>query len=232
VNSFPHDTTSLEDTIGYVFRRKGILLKALTHKSFHNENADLSTGHNERLEFLGDSVLSLYVVDYLYGLKDSYPESEMSRVKSYVVQGTVLSEVALEISLGSYIRLGKGEEDTGGREKASVLANALEALIGAVYVDGGPEPAGGLVKRLFSKKIMSALRTSNYHDYKTELQERCQMIFGVLPEYRLAAQEGLEHEKTFAVEVYVSEKRYGAGIGRSKKEAQTAAAKEALKRLA
>jgi ribonuclease-3 len=225
------DTDSLEKKIGYCFRNKDILLEALTHKSLHYENPKEAPVYNERLEFLGDSVISLTVVESLFNLRGRHQESEMSKIKSFVVKGAALSAVAQEISLGNYLRLGKGEEDTGGRKKVSILANALEALIGAVHIDGGIENARRCVERLLGDRLVEAVESGQYHDYKTEIQEECQMLFGKLPEYRLTAQKGLEHEKTFEVEVFISDEPYGKGIGRSKKEAQTAAAKEAMIRL-
>jgi ribonuclease-3 len=225
------DTDSLEKKIGYSFRDKDILLEALTHKSLHYENPKEAPVYNERLEFLGDSVISLAVVESLFNLRGRHQESEMSKIKSFVVKGAALSAVAQEISLGDYLRLGKGEEDTGGRKKVSILANALEALIGAVHIDGGIENARRCVERLLGDRLVEAVESGQYHDYKTEIQEECQMLFGKLPEYRLTAQKGLEHEKTFEVEVFISDEPYGKGIGRSKKEAQTAAAKEAMIRL-
>jgi ribonuclease-3 len=225
------DTDSLEKKIGYSFRDKDILLEALTHKSLHYENPKEAPVYNERLEFLGDSVISLAVVESLFNLRGRHQESEMSKIKSFVVKGAALAAVAQEISLGDYLRLGKGEEDTGGRKKVSILANALEALIGAVHIDGGIENARRCVERLLGDRLVEAVESGQYHDYKTEIQEECQMLFGKLPEYRLTAQKGLEHEKTFEVEVFISDEPYGKGIGRSKKEAQTAAAKEAMIRL-
>ena len=225
------DTDALEKQIGYRFSDKSILIEALTHKSLHYENPKDAPVYNERLEFLGDSVISLVVVESLYNLRGRHQESEMSKIKSFVVKGTTLSAVAKEISMGDYLRLGKGEDDSGGRKKVSILANALEALIGAVYIDGGIERARQCVDRLLGDRLEEAVESGQYHDYKTELQEECQMRFGSLPEYRLAAQKGLEHEKTFEVEVLISGEPYGRGVGRSKKEAQTAAAKEAIIKL-
>jgi ribonuclease-3 len=227
----PSDLAALQDVIGYRFKDGGLLMEALTHKSFHYENPREAPLHNERLEFLGDSVLSLLTVERLFGLEDRYTESEMSKVKSFIVKGDVLCEVAKEISLGGFLMLGKGEEDDGGRQKTSILADALEALIGAVYVDGGMEAARRLVDGLFGETLREAIRSGDYHDYKTELQEECQMRSGLLPDYRLTGQEGREHEKTFTVEVFISGESYGRGTGRSKKEAQTAAAREAMERL-
>lgn len=225
------DSAGLEEKIGYSFRNKDFLAEALTHKSYYHEHPGEAAAHNERLEFLGDSVLGMAVVDFLFKLENMYDESTMSKIKSYVVKKAVLSDMAAELSLGSYLRVGKGEEDTGGRNKSSILSDAMEAVIGAVYCDAGFEAARDFVIRLFRKRIEKAVRSGNYHDYKTELQEKCQNIFGVLPDYRLIAEEGQEHEKLFTIEVYIQGERRGSGTGGSKKEAQQAAAREALSSL-
>jgi len=225
------DFDSLERKSGYRFRNRDLLFEAVTHKSYHHEHPEDAPSHNERLEFLGDSVLGLSVVDFLFSLEEKFDEATMSKIKSYVVKKAVLSELAVEMGLGSYLRIGKGEEDTGGRKKMSILSDAMEALIGAVYRDGGFEEARRFVVGLLGSRIDRAVVSRNYHDYKTELQEKGQMKFGVLPEYRLVSEEGREHQKLFTVEVFVSDRKWGTGTGGSKKEAQQRAAKEALKNL-
>lgn len=225
------DYDGLEQKIDYRFRNRDLLFEALTHKSYHHEHPEDAPSHNERLEFLGDSVLGLSVVDFLFGLEEKFDEATMSKIKSYVVKKAVLSDMAVEMALGDYLKVGKGEEDTGGRKKMSILSDAMEALIGAVYRDGGFEAARRFVVRHLGSRIDRAVLSRNYHDYKTELQEKCQTKFGVLPEYRLVSEEGREHQKLFTVEAFVSERRWGTGTGGSKKEAQQRAAKEALKNL-
>jgi dsRNA-specific ribonuclease len=158
-------------------------------------------------------------------------ESVMTKVKSYVVKGEVNAEVARRLSLGDCLRLGKGEQETGGREKDSLLSNAMEAVIGAIAVDGGMEEARAVVLRLFNDSLQDALLSGDYRDYKTELQEVTQQRFSELPEYRITGQDGLEHEKVFSVEVHINGELYGTGAGRSKKQAQQEAASEALNRL-
>lgn len=227
----PADASGLQKSIGYSFTHGGLLLEALTHKSFHHENPEEAPAHNERLEFLGDSVLGLIVARHLFAAEGGYPESMMSKIKAHIVKGAVLSEVAREISLGDYLRLGKGEEETGGRQKTSILSNALEALLGAVYMDGGYEEARGLVLRLFKERLDRAMASGQFHDYKTELQEESQVLFRTLPEYRLVKEEGKEHKKIFTVEVFISGTGYGTGRGKSKKEAQALAAMEALEKI-
>ncbi|MBS1113209.1 MAG: rnc [Nitrospirae bacterium] len=221
----------LEDILGYSFKNKQILMNALTHRSFFHENPDKVQDYNERLEFLGDSVLGFVIVEYLYLTDGSLTESIMAKAKSYLVKESVLSEIAACLSLGKYLRLGKGEESTGGRTKRSLLADAVEAVLGAVYLDGGYEEARRLILGLFQDKIGSVLKSGKFHDFKTELQEKTQLLFNSIPEYRMIKQEGKEHNKTFTVEVYIAGTKLGAGCGKSKKEAETNAAQEALRGL-
>jgi ribonuclease-3 len=231
LRSYDTDIPSLQEKIGYRFNDPELLIEALTHKSFHHENPKKAPHHNERLEFLGDSVLGLVIVSFLFSMDERCSESTMSKIKSYIVKRKVLSEIASSLSLGDYLRIGKGEDDTGGRKKSSILSNALEALIGAVYVDGGMKEARDLVQRMFGERLDAAISHGDLHDYKTELQEVSQMRSGVLPEYRLAEQKGSEHRRIFVYDVYVAGRCLGHGIGKSKKEAQEAAAKEALEAL-
>jgi len=225
------DTFELENRLGYFFKNKELLIEALTHRSFSHENLEKSTHHNERLEFLGDSVLGFVIVEYLYLSDSRFAESSMAKIKSYLVKESVLYEIADSLSLGKYLRLGKGEDATGGRIKKSLLADALEAVLGAVYIDGGYERAKELSLRVFNEKIKAIINSGDFHDFKTELQERTQLLFNVLPEYRVIKQEGEEHKKIFTVEVFIAGKQFGRGSGKSKKEAQTLAAKEALSRF-
>lgn len=229
--SYSKSLENLERDIDYSFKSRDLLVEALTHRSFHHENPEKVTSYNERLEFIGDSVLGLVIVEHLFNHGGGFSESEMSEIKSYLVRGSVLSEIASGVSLGEYLRLGRGEEDTGGREKKSLLANAMEALFGAIYLDGDYETARAAILRLFKEKISSTISSGQYHNYKTELQEESQLLFGLLPEYRIARQEGEEHRKTFTVDVFIRGEMFGRGTGKNKKEAQTAAAKEALERL-
>ena len=223
--------TELENILGYTFTNREILVNALTHKSFFHENPDKAGDYNERLEFLGDSVLGFVIVEYLYLSDSSLSESIMAKAKSYLVKEAVLSEVAASLSLGKYLRLGKGEDSTGGRTKRSLLADTAEAVFGAVYLDGGYDNARRLILDLFQEKIEAVLMSGEFHDFKTELQEKTQMLFMSIPEYRIIKQEGEEHSKVFTVEVCIEGKPFGTGFGKSKKEAETSAAHEALRRL-
>ena len=221
----------IESALGYTFINKSLLTIALTHKSYQHENIDAAAAHNERLEFLGDSVLGLIISEALYLNREPLSEAGMSKIKSYLVKELVLYEMASKLSLGDYLSLGKGEESTGGRQKKSVLSNAFEALVGAVFLDSDYRAAKEVVLRLFHERIDSAILKNEASDFKSELQEKVQSALGTLPEYRIVKQEGEEHKKIFTTEVYIHGKLFGSGTGKSKKESQMAAAKEALQKL-
>lgn len=221
----------LEKNLGYSFKNKDLLLEALTHKSFFHENPNKAKFFNERLEFLGDAVLGCVIASYLFNYPSKFPESIMSKIKSFVVRGAILYEIATKLDLGTFIRLGRGEEETGGRQKRSILANAMEAIFGAVFIDGGYEKARKVILSHFQERLDAVITSGQYHDYKTELQEITQTLYGVLPEYKIVSQTGEEHKKVFTVEVFVDGRKMGSGSGKSKKEAQMMAAREALNRL-
>ena len=225
------NTSPLEAELGYTFHDRALLREALTHSSFFHENPAKAKTYNERLEFLGDSVLGFVIVEYLFLQDSMLSESVMAKTKSYIVKESILSETARSISLGSYLRLGKGEEATGGRKKPSLLADAVEALLGAVYIDAGYKKTRDLILRLFREKIDRILSSGEFLDFKTDLQEKTQQLFGVIPEYRLVRQEGQEHRKVFTVDVHINGEKCGTGSGKNKKEAETCAAREALERL-
>jgi len=229
--SYSENTGELEEAIGYRFRDSRLLVEALTHSSYHNENPGDSLGYNERLEFLGDSVLGLAVAEILYRDALSLTEAEMSKMRSYLVRESVLFDVARFLSLGKHLRLGKGEESTGGRQKKSVLSDAIEALFGAVFLDSGYGTVKDMVSRLLGDHIAMVIVKKEGLDFKSELQERCQGLLGRPPDYRIVKQEGEEHRKIFTAEVVVDGLISGVGKGRSKKEAEMAAAREALKKM-
>ncbi|HMK55646.1 MAG TPA: ribonuclease III [Dissulfurispiraceae bacterium] len=232
--SFSADTTEpsgLETQLGYVFADRALLSEALTHKSYQHENTCGQSVHNERLEFLGDSVLGLVIAETLFIDKGTLDEAEMSKMKSYLVNKSVLHELSSKLSLGNYVRLGRGEESTGGRQKRSILADTLEALLGAVFLDSDYATVKSLICRLYRDKIPDVIEKKEGYDFKSELQERCQALFGRLPEYRIVKQEGEEHRKVFTAEVLITESISGKGTGKSKKEAQMLAAKEALDKM-
>lgn len=225
------DISELEHALGYSFKNKQLLLEALTHRSFSHENPQITQSCNERLEFLGDSVLALVIVEYLFKTKPDYSEAAMSKIKSYIVKEAVLSDAALKISIGKHIRFGKGEEESRGYEKKSILADAMEALFGAVYLDGGYESASAVVLKSLENKLNIAIHSEQFLDFKTDFQNECQIKFNAVPEYKIIKQEGKDHQKIFTAEVFINSKSFGTGKGRSKKEAETAAAKEALLKI-
>jgi ribonuclease-3 len=205
-----------------------LLELALTHRSFAYENGNLPT--NERLEFLGDSVLGVVITETLYVTHPTLSEGRLAKLRAAVVNARALAEVARTIGLGVHIRLGKGEEATGGRDKASILSDTVEALIGAVYLSGGFESAGRLVHLLFDPMLEAAAAMGAGLDWKTSLQELSALNgFGV-PEY-VIKDEGPDHMKTFTAQVRVAERLHGHGVGRSKKEAEQQAAESAYRTL-
>jgi ribonuclease-3 len=226
-----HDISGLEESLGYHFSDKRVITEALTHRSFYHENPGKADAYNERLEFLGDSVLGFVIVEYLFFYDSKLTEAVMAKTKSYLVKESILSEIANSISLGKYLRLGKGEEATGGRTKRSLLADAVEAVLGAVYIDGGYKKAKELILRLFKEKTDAIMSSGEFHDFKTELQEKTQLLFNAIPQYKIVKQEGEEHKKIFTIEVYIAGEILGRGVGKSKKEAETVAAKEAMNKF-
>jgi|Deesub1362A_J573_1020465.scaffolds.fasta_scaffold00604_4 ribonuclease-3 len=223
--------TLLERAIGYSFRKKALIQEAITHKSFTHENPEKSPLFNERLEFLGDAVLSLVISEYLFKKHPSYTESQLSRLRAYTVRESTLVEAAMDLNLGRYLRLGKGEELSGGREKPSILANAFEALIGAIYLDGGIRKARDFILNALKSTIEEIEGKDLVFDYKSRLQEVSQARFGVLPRYVIHKEEGPEHNKTFEVKVYIKDSLYGTGRGKNKKSAQQLAAEAGLRKL-
>lgn len=219
---------SLEDKIGYKFTRIDILNKALTHSSFANEQKDEKIKHNERLEFLGDSVLGLVISSYLFSKYPNYPEGELTKLRAIIVCESSLASVSREIRLGKYLLLGNGEEATGGRNRNSILADAFEALIGAIYIDGGIDSAKEFIINKLTNTINQAISGKLFTDYKTELQEIIQKKNNAKIEYKVIYEEGPDHNKVFHVQVGVSDKILGQGSGKSKKEAEQNAAKQAL----
>jgi ribonuclease-3 len=204
------------------------LSAALVHRSWANEQG--ASEHNERLEFLGDAVLGLFAAEWLFERYPESPEGDLARLKARLVAEPSLARWAGELGVGSRLRLGVGEERSGGREKASLLADALEAIFAAVFLDGGPEAARRVVGRFLEAAL--AAGEAEAGDAKTELQELAQARGWPLPEYRIVEEAGPDHDKTFVCEVRVEGREAGRGTGRSKKESQQRAAAAALDRLA
>ncbi len=219
--------TELEQTIGYTFTDRQLLLQALTHKSFSNEQVKF-VPHNERLEFLGDAVLELVISDWIFSHYPDIPEGGLTRIRAEVVSERGLSEIARQLQIGAVLLLGKGEQRSGGSEKSSLLADGLEALLGAIYREGGFAAVSLVIERVFSAAIKESALLRYGSDYKTYLQERLQAQYGNLPEYLLAQVSGPDHERVFSMEVYFSGKLLGKGSGSSKKSAEQKAAAVAL----
>ena len=221
----------LQDELAYSFKQEGFLKEALTHKSYGNENPKERLRDNERLEFLGDAVLSLVISAHLMERFPDFQEGDLSRLKSIVVSESSLALIARELDLGKYLLLGKGEEQTGGRTKDSILANALEALIAALYLDGGLEGARRFTEKHFAGLIQSLSSGRVALDFKTSIQERCQEKGRPLPQYRVVSETGPAHRKTFEVELWIGGEVWGKREGKNKKEAEQQSAREALERL-
>lgn len=220
----------LEELLGYLFEDPRLLDQALTHKSFANE-AGAQQPDNERLEFLGDAVLDLAVSHVLHEVSPPLSEGEMSKMRAYLVKEESLERLARSFGLGRHLLLGRGEEQTGGRDKASILAGAFEALVAAVYLDGGFDLAFSLAEGIFRPVIAEAGSEAMDRDYKTRLQEFCQARYARAPSYRLVGESGPDHDKQFETEIWVGSRALGRGRGRSKKEAEQRAAQDALELL-
>lgn len=223
----------LQQRVGYRFKDRGLLEHALTHKSRAAEDASGGVADNESLEFLGDAVLGLVVADLLFRRFPTYNEGQKSKVKAAVVSTQSLGRHAEQLRLGEHLILGRGEEKTGGRFKQALLADAYEALIAAIYLDGGLPAAAAFLERELNDAIEAgAQQTVVGQDYKSALQERLQALGRPLPEYRLAGEAGPDHRKQFSIEVVVAGEVLGTATGRAKKEAEQEAARLALARLA
>lgn len=220
---------TLEEKIGYTFRDRTLLENALTHSSYANEHRDKGMPSNERLEFLGDSILGLVVADHLYRNRPDLPEGDLTRIRAALVCEGSLVEVAKSLDLGSYLKLGRGEESGGGRKRPSIQADAVEAMLAAVYLDGGIGQARKLIHNLILNQEREKI--ANGRDFKTALQELIQRESGQVLSYRLVGESGPDHAKCFSMEVLLNGQPIGAGEGRSKKEAEQAAAKAAVGKL-
>ena len=221
------DPSGIEQTLQYEFKDKNLLQEALRHSSYVNELGDLHMRDNERLEFLGDAVLNLIVGHTLMRRYPDIKEGELSRNRANLVNESQLATMARSFDLGSYILLGKGEIQTHGREKNSILADALEALIAAVYLDGGFDAAYQIIETNFRPLIEQLHTTANNHDYKSQLQEKVQVDHGSMPSYSIIREDGPDHDKTFWVALTVLDIAT-QGCGKSKKAAEQDAARLAL----
>lgn len=221
--------TKLEQGLGYTFRNKALLENALTHSSYANENRERHLPDNERLEFLGDSILGFVVAEYLYRNFPDKPEGELTRIRADLVCERNLAEAAATIELGSYLLLGHGEEQSGGRTRDSIVSDAMESVIAASFMDGGFAAAKEIIDRLILSNIPKG-RPRNF-DYKTAFQELVQRKKDQQIHYELTGESGPDHDKHFEVEVLLNGRAVGRGVGSSKKRAEQAAAEAAIEAL-
>lgn len=219
----------LQERLGYFFQDPQLLERAMTHRSFANENRKLGFSDNERMEFLGDSILGQVTAEYLYGFSPEIPEGNMTKFRSELVCETALFEVANKLKLGSYIKLSKGEESTGGRTRPSILSDAVEALIAAIYLDGGYTQAKKFIDRFVLSNEIDLTTPSG--DWKSQLQELVQKTPGRTIEYSMIGESGPDHNKRFHFAVAIDGVVFGEGKGRTKKEAEQFAAKDAMGHL-
>ena len=223
--------SALTEALGYTFQSPALLRQALTHRSLINESSGDNSQHNERLEFLGDAVVDLSIGHYLMEHLPQAREGELSKLRAMVVSEASLALAATQLNLGQYLRLGRGEEQTGGRKKVSVLADAFEALMGAIYLDGGFYAANAVIHRILEPLIVTAVEGDLDRDHKTRLQELAQGQWHVMPRYAVLEERGPDHAKVFTVAVYLDEKEVARAEGHSKKAAEQRAARRALASL-
>lgn len=221
----------LQKLIQIKFRNRELLQEAITHKSYANENRASFNKNNERLEFLGDAVLDLVISEYIYKKYESYPEGELAKTRAVVVSAPTLARIAKKLDLGQFLMLGKGEEMTGGRERDSILADAFEALVGAIFLDRDLKTVSKFIQNHLVAEIELVERGENIQDYKTLLQEEIQRRSNTRPVYRVIHEEGPDHDKRFTIQVEYKNEVIGQGMGKNKKEAQQRAAENALAKL-
>jgi ribonuclease III len=224
------ELSALQKETKYKFIDIKLLNKALTHKSYANEKSE-NLKHNERLEFLGDSVLDILVSDYLVKKFSDFAEGTLSKIRAAVVNESCLAKLAQKIKLGNYLLLGRGEDLSGGRQKSSILADAFEAFAGAVFRDGGLNAASELFLPLLVEEISKTAESWSFRDFKSDLQEYTQNKLSCIPYYKVVREFGPDHAKEFEVAVVIKNKEQGKGLGRSKKEAEQAAAKIAMEKF-
>lgn len=222
---------TLEESLGYQFHNPALLEEALRHSSYANEHRGVNVFSNERLEFLGDSVLGFVTAEYLFAKHPTAPEGDLTRIRALLVCEDSLHEVAQRLKLGNYLKLGHGEESCGGRTRPSILADATEAVFAAVYLDGGITAARELIHQVLLDKEREEAAEEKRRDYKTKLQELVQRTPNQVLTYQLLGEQGPDHDKVFTFEVLLNDAVAGVGEGRSKKEAEQMAAKDALEKL-
>ena len=221
--------SELEEKIGFKFKNKDNLLQALTHRSYLNENPDWHLDHNERLEFLGDAVLELVVTEYLYNNYPN-PEGEMTNWRAALVNAVMLSKISNEFDLNDFVLLSRGEARDTGRARQYILANAIEALIGAIFLDQGYEPCQKFIGRFVLKELPDIIEKRLYRDPKSLFQEEAQERVGITPTYEVTEEWGPDHARNFKIGVFLEKEMAGIGQGPSKQEAQQDAASDALRK--
>lgn len=221
--------SEIEAKIGYHFQRNSLLLLSFVHRSFVNENKEVNE-HNERLEFLGDSVLGTLIAEYLYRYLPTTPEGELSYLRSRLVEASSCVAYVQKLKVEEYLLLGKGERMNDGRGRESILADLFEAIIGAIYIDGGIDAARKFIFKNFSFEIETILKTP-VCNWKALLQDYCQKKYHQTPIYQVLSESGPDHSKTFSISVIINDQEMGHGVGSSKKEAQQAAAQKALEKI-
>ena len=222
------DYSQLEARLGYVFKDKGKLTQALTHRSYINEHADYPYEHNERLEFLGDAVLELIVTEYLYN-NFANPEGELTNWRASLVNAKTLAGIATQLEFEEYLLLSKGEaRDKNSKARMYILANAIEAIIGSMYLDGGTEAASGFIHKHVLSHLPFILKNRLYIDPKSRFQETAQELLGITPSYKVLKEEGPDHNKEFTIGVFLEKELIAVGSGSSKQEAQITAAQAGL----
>jgi len=223
--------SEFEKEIGCDFKNQNLIKEALTHRSYLNERPDWGVSNNERLEYLGDAVLELSVTKYLFDKFPKSPEGELTVLRAALVNYQMLSRVAEEISLEKFIFLSRGEAQEGGKAREVILANAMEAVIGAIYLDQGFNKADGFIEKYIIPHLKTILKNKSYRDSKSKLQEVVQEKFKVTPNYKVIEESGPAHKKIFKIGVYFNENLVASGTGLSKQEAELEAAEKALKEI-
>jgi ribonuclease-3 len=222
------ELSKLEKKLKLNFKDKNLLRMAFIHRSYLNEHPEERLGHNERLEFLGDSVLGMVVSKYLFIEYPNQPEGDLTNFRSSLVNAKMLSKAAVGLHLGNYLYLSRGEEATGGRNRQYIMANTFEALIGAIFLDQGLDAAESFIKKIILPNLKEILEKNLYKDFKSQLQEKAQEKYGVTPTYKVIEEIGPDHAKTFKTAVFIEQKKIAAGEGNSKQEAEQKTAKVAL----
>lgn len=220
--------SEFEERIGYVFRKRELLEMAFTHRSYLNENRELKREHNERLEFLGDAVLELAVTEFLYAKYPDNPEGDLTAYRAALVNTQSISDAATKLGMNDYLLLSRGEAKDTGRARQIILANAFEALIGAIYLDSGYEPAQKFIDAQLFHKTDDVVAKRLWQDAKSRLQEIAQGSVGITPTYELLSQSGPDHDRSFVVAARIGGERIAEGVGPSKQEAEQDAAQKAL----